>query len=320
MISFVIPMYNSEKTISKVLDSIFLQSYLPEYEIIIVDDGSVDNSVKVVEKVSETHPEIKLIKQKNCKQAVARNNGLKNVLGEFVCFIDSDDLLKKNYLYDLLSPLNTDNRLSLSIGGIEKVFESGKESIVENESVLENAQNKQKLLSLYLTKNSEMDVGLWNKVFKTEIIRENNINFKNSNFFEDSFFVLEYLENLEVEQIFFSNHVVYELFKGGESTTTSFKPEIDQLAKKYINFVGLKVQAKDLSNDVFAAFKIRTILHVVHHHIKYDHEWSSSKQVSLFKNSGIGVPFSRLLSIKYNVASIFARTFPKIYIKLYRGR
>lgn len=313
-------MYNSEKTISKVLDSIFSQSYLPEYEIIIVDDGSVDNSVKIVEKVSETHPEIKLIKQKNCKQAVARNNGLKNVLGEFVCFVDSDDLLKKNYLYDLLLPLNTDNRLSLSMGGIEKVFESGKDSIVENKSILKNAQTKQDLVSLYLTKNSEMDVGLWNKVFKTEIIRENNINFKNSNFFEDSLFVLEYLENIEVEQIFFSNQVVYKLFKGGESTTTSFKPEIDQLAKKYINYIDLKVRAKDLSTDIFVAFKIRTILHVVHHHINYDYEWSSSEQVSLFKNTGIGVPFSSLLSIKYNVASIFARTFPKIYIKLYRGR
>lgn len=93
LISVVIPMYNAEKTILRAINSVINQTYDQPVEIIVVNDGSKDNSENVVGNFIRENPNVnlKLISQVNGGVSKARNAGLKNVKGDFVAFLDSDD-------------------------------------------------------------------------------------------------------------------------------------------------------------------------------------------------------------------------------------
>ena len=115
-ISVVIPMYNAEKTIERALTSVLQQTYQGAIEIIVINDGSKDNSARFTERFIEQHPnfDIKLINQANGGVSKARNTGLKNATGEYIALLDSDDawfsekleeqlnLMKANPLIDFL--------------------------------------------------------------------------------------------------------------------------------------------------------------------------------------------------------------------------
>ena len=101
MISVIVPVYNVEKYLEECLDSIQNQIYT-DIEVILVNDGSTDNSEVICEKYCEQDNRFKLINQKNQGQSVARNNGVASSTGEFIAFVDSDDIIKSNYLEELM--------------------------------------------------------------------------------------------------------------------------------------------------------------------------------------------------------------------------
>lgn len=93
-LSIIIPMYNAELFIGRCLNSILEQQIDPtRYEIIIVNDGSTDNSTVIVEDYRKQHSHIKLLSQKNQGQSVARNRGIREASGEYLWFVDADDFL-----------------------------------------------------------------------------------------------------------------------------------------------------------------------------------------------------------------------------------
>lgn len=96
LISIITPMYNGAKYVSYTIDSVLAQTY-SNWEMIIVDDGSKDNGAELVQTYSEKDGRIKLFRQANGGSSVARNNGLKNAKGRYICFLDSDDLWESNF-------------------------------------------------------------------------------------------------------------------------------------------------------------------------------------------------------------------------------
>ena len=98
MISVIVPVYNSEKYLNECIASICNQSY-KDFEIIIVNDCSSDASGSIIEQLVLIHPNIVSITlSKNSGLSAARNAGLDAAKGEYVCYVDSDDILEKNYL------------------------------------------------------------------------------------------------------------------------------------------------------------------------------------------------------------------------------
>lgn len=95
MISIVIPLYNKEKSIASTLQTVLNQTF-SDYEIVIVNDGSTDNSVAEVEKVQDSR--VRLIHQQNAGVSVARNRGVEEAKGELIAFLDADDEWKPEYL------------------------------------------------------------------------------------------------------------------------------------------------------------------------------------------------------------------------------
>jgi glycosyltransferase involved in cell wall biosynthesis len=98
--TIIIPTYNRAELIIPTIDSVSNQDFT-DWECIIVDDGSTDNTKEIVESLALIDNRIKYIYQKNSERCVARNNGIKNAKGDYICFLDSDDLYHKNHLSNL---------------------------------------------------------------------------------------------------------------------------------------------------------------------------------------------------------------------------
>lgn len=95
MISIIVPVYNSEKYIDRCLDSILNQTY-KDLEIVLVNDGSNDQSLKILENYALRDTRIKVVNQENKGVAAARNTGLDNATGDYILYVDSDDWIENN--------------------------------------------------------------------------------------------------------------------------------------------------------------------------------------------------------------------------------
>lgn len=106
MISIIVPVYNVEKYLEECLDSIKNQTYT-DIEVILVNDGSTDGSKEICERYCEQDSRFKLINQENQGQSVARNNGVAASISEFITFVDSDDVIKRDMLQQLMKYMDT---------------------------------------------------------------------------------------------------------------------------------------------------------------------------------------------------------------------
>lgn len=185
LVSIIVPIYNSEKTLIRCIESILVQSY-KNFEVLLIDDGSTDNSFKICTSYTQKDKRLKAYHIKNGGVSSARNYGLKIAQGEYITFIDSDDYILDHYLEHLLSK-NSD----LVICGFKDMpMPNGNEIYLE-----ENTYNDKTIGSL-LTKelNSMLFKSVWSKLFKSEIIHSQRLAFNTKLFLgEDSIFVLQYL-------------------------------------------------------------------------------------------------------------------------------
>lgn len=107
-ISIIIPVYNGEKYIKQCADTIKTQNY-KNWEAIFINDGSKDNTLKLLEELSSNEERIKIIDQKNMGAAMARRNGISVAKGEFITFLDVDDTLEITFLNEMINAINENN-------------------------------------------------------------------------------------------------------------------------------------------------------------------------------------------------------------------
>lgn len=184
-LSIIIPNYNNEKYIGLCIKSILNQTF-SDYEIIIIDDGSNDKSIEIIESIIKNKNNIKLIKQYNQNASVARNKGIEKAIGEYMLFIDGDDYLNDNdVLNNMVNKINDNDLLICNY----KIIDENNEFIdfyhVNNEIIMDgnNIIEKYAFVSAVPT----------NKLFKTKVIRDNNIYFDNVDIGQDLNFYLKYL-------------------------------------------------------------------------------------------------------------------------------
>lgn len=188
-VSIIIPVYNSEKYIDTCLKSVLNQNY-KNIEIIIIDDGSKDNSFKIIQKYSNTDKRIKYIYQENSGPSEARNNGIKNSTGKYIVFIDCDDTVESLYIEKLVNKIDTEN-LDLVCCGYKDLSEYGKVDYTDfkfkgNQSIIEFAK---------LVCKGTGGVP-WGKIYKRDIIVNYNLKMDKDIFMcEDLVFVLEYISH-----------------------------------------------------------------------------------------------------------------------------
>lgn len=160
LISILVPVYNIEKQLEKCLDTILNQTY-KNFELIIVDDGSTDDSLVICRKYEKKDNRIKVIHKKNGGLSSARNEALKIAKGKYIGFVDSDDCISEN-MFEKLYTICTDNKADIAIcdyATTEKDIGSGNKKI--------KLMNKQEFMPLILT--DKITSHVWNKLFNREL-------------------------------------------------------------------------------------------------------------------------------------------------------
>lgn len=190
LISVILPVYNSENTISETINSILEQSY-DNFEIIIVNDGSSDKSENIIkEKMKDKR--IIYIKNDNHGVSYSRNYALNIARGEYITFIDSDDIYKKNYLEELYQTIELNNA-DLAICSYT-YFNCKEKNIYHGKDFISSEKNEV-IEELYPTFFNQ----LWNKIYLTSIIKENNLCFdEDKSIAEDLIFNIKYIEKTKV--------------------------------------------------------------------------------------------------------------------------
>lgn len=199
MISIIVPMYNTQEYILDCLISLENQIYT-NFEVIIVDDGSYDQSRNIVESfICNTKMKISLVLQENRGVSAARNNGIKNSNGCLICFVDSDDIVHPNYLEELVNIMEKDES---DIVLCNLMFFHD----IENDLTRFNSFNiKQKghkigtnkALQKYLYR--EITPGIGSFLIRKEIIIENNLRFEEMHrYSEDIEFIFKALSKSKV--------------------------------------------------------------------------------------------------------------------------
>lgn len=102
LVSIITPCYNGAKYISETIDSVIVQSY-ENWEMIIIDDGSKDNSAEIVRKYTAKDKRIKFLQQENAGSAAARNNGIRNAEGQYIALLDADDIWESDFLSEQIA-------------------------------------------------------------------------------------------------------------------------------------------------------------------------------------------------------------------------
>lgn len=170
LISIVVPIYNVEKFLSECIESILNQSY-KNLEILLIDDGSTDGSGKICDEYLKKDSRIKVIHKKNGGLSDARNTGTLNSHGKYICYLDSDDYIEKDYVKLMYKAIKK-NKTNICQCGINYVDESGKyiKSIGYDETSVMDAV--QMIKDMYLDGRIE-NIVAWNRMYKTEIMKRN---------------------------------------------------------------------------------------------------------------------------------------------------
>lgn len=189
-VSVIIPVFNLENYIAECLDSLLEQTF-HDYEIIIVDDGSTDQSGMICRKYAENFNFVRYCRQQNSGVSAARNRGLDLAKGEFIVFVDGDDIVSDFYLEHMVRLVSND--VDLGVIGYTSALEEMNGCHAMNCTLIEAQQLEKSVLM-------DIKIGgyLWNKIFKRDIIKTYKVRFdENILVWEDLLFVLTYMKATE---------------------------------------------------------------------------------------------------------------------------
>lgn len=230
LVSIIIPIYNVEKYLEKCIKSMINQTYR-NLEIILINDGSTDESANICEKYKEQDNRIVFINKNNGGAASAKNEGLKIAKGDYITFVDSDDFVELymiEYMVNTIKKYNSDI-VQCSFTNLYKNTEKFKQ-----DKIIEQKIGSKDFLELFLTK---WDSNLfWNKLFKREVIE--NVFFKEGRCIDDEFFTYKCVINSK--SIVTSNKIVYNyrmrksgVMKSESSQKQILKDRVDYLYERY---------------------------------------------------------------------------------------
>lgn len=225
-LSIIIPVYNVEKYILPCLLSIFNQGLDEnEYEVILINDGTPDNSLGVIEDLIQTHTNIVVIEQTNKGLSVARNKGMERASGEYLMFIDSDDLLIDNRLKYLLNEAY-ESKPDLIVADYIVMY-GDTVTNVPNEDLYPLNKSEKSGSQLFLEDLSPNDYFVWRTIYRRQFLIDNKLHFIESITFEDAPFTQEcFLKAKKCIRVTYPFYI-YRRRHGSLSTTINKKSVLD---------------------------------------------------------------------------------------------
>lgn len=295
VISIIIPVYKVEKYICRCVDSLLVQTF-EDFEIILIDDGSPDGSARICDEYASKDLRVKVIHQPNGGVSSARNAGLDLAKGKWVCFVDPDDSVEKDYLASFFSLGNPDSSC-LVMQGLNYVNSTGEKLIRRVEFPL----IKMDMISLSQYDNFHNfaflhEGGPYNKLYCKEIIQNEGIRFDTGmSYHEDHIFYFTYL--LQINNIWSISGARYNYYSNPGSLVHRIHP-YDKLQNAYFQLRSLleKVLLHFSIHDNSYLASIRTFICYIHFKAvctTYLMHISKNDRISVLKGSNLDEYFKR---------------------------
>lgn len=255
LISIIIPFYNASKYIERCLKSVIEQTY-KTIEIILVDDGSTDNSIDITKEFLKFDERIKIIQKKNSGVSDSRNLGIDNAQGEWICFVDSDDYIEKDYVKTLYN-YAIKNEVDIVYSGIRVI--NGTEVTLKTNNcgtkILENANIKDVMRSLIdncTLEDSNIDLQVlgypFAKLLKKSIVKD--IKFEREiSIREDALFNMDVLDN--AHRILFVEYVGYNYIIHPNSAMEKFHSNYDKEVFIYLEKCNIRCERYQLGKESY---------------------------------------------------------------------
>ncbi|AGK95886.1 glycosyltransferase family 2 protein [Clostridium pasteurianum] len=273
-VSIIIPIYNVEAYLRKCLDSVIKQTF-KDIEIILINDGSSDNSLNICKEYSNKDKRIKIIDKRNEGVSKARNVGLLCARGEYISFVDSDDWIELNMIEELYNSVSSNNA-EFCMSNYIRENESKSQYVdanIELKKLQDNEIKEYLLIPLIERENNQKEHilasfrGPWGKLFKRDIIEKYNIKFKKDLIVgEDFIFNLEFL--VYINKAVINEGFYYHYLTNSNSITMKYKKDCWRLIYRntilyledFLKKNNLYLEAKDKVNKLIIKYFLMSVI------------------------------------------------------------
>lgn len=243
LISVVVPVFNKDECLKRCLDSVLSQSY-EHFELLIVDDGSSDCSPQICDQYAKVDSRVKVFHKKNGGVSSARNLGIRNANGVWICFVDADDFVDKDYLQNFIEKKKKDTDLILQGFWYHDLWHNKITEVKFSPSKIYGNYN---LVQLLENKKIVHNGFIWHRLFRRDIILQENAYFPEGiSIAEDGWFFFKYLKN--AHHFEFSDKPGYHYHAGSTNSLTFIAKKRDLSIEEWLvrNFT---VLLRDFSVD-----------------------------------------------------------------------
>lgn len=252
-VSIVVCAYNAEKTVGKAVGSLLAQTF-KDTEIIVVNDGSTDSTEAVLSGIAAENANVRVIRTENVGPAKARNVGIGSAAGDYITFCDADDTLDPAAVGDMVSLAEKDGSDLVICGYFHDTL--GKSGIKSKKMSVPGkyyAKAADLCADFKDLKSTYVLDACWNKLFKAEVIKKNKVLFPESELYEDTDFVIGYLENAGAVSV--TDKCYYHYVQQNSSVTRKYDPRrYSDLLKHYFRldgFFGTSTENRKFLNMFF---------------------------------------------------------------------
>ncbi len=303
ILSIIIPVYNVQKYIRQCLDSIYIQDVsLDIYEVIVINDGTPDNSMEIVYEFAEKYNNLQIINQENQGLSMARNNGLKAANGEYVWFIDSDDWIASNSITTILHQLSINNYNVISTPLI-KINEDGNEIIGNDFNILQDSYFSYNDYFSHRIRHSAIQ----RFVIKRLFLIDNNLEFYPNIYHEDLEYGIKLIHKAGDIKVLKEGIYYYRIRQSGSITAKgSLKRSKDliRVSSQIQDYIKTDIKEfflKFLLREIVVEYLVYSII------IAYDY-WNTNEYSHFYKNnkcyikrSAVSLAFYALAFIKLRI-------------------
>ncbi len=316
-VSIIVPVYNVEKYLNKCINSIINQTY-KNIEIIIINDGSTDNSEKIIKEYLKKEDRIIYIRKKNGGLSSARNAGIEVANGEYICFVDSDDWIGPNYIKDNIEAIENNNS-DMSICNIVYIYDDGTikkrtPKIKQSECISAREAIKEELLG------KKYKCHAVNKICKLSIYKKNNIRFTENRIYEDVFTMYQVILKCKKISLVNSNTYFYLQNRSGSILAESFNEKRYDIFEAMNNIIlNEQIKKYKLEKELqsFYILNIVSLYNYVYPLSKEKIAEIQNKIKTLFnKTITKGYLLNNKLSLSLKIRFFLINKLPKFYCNL----
>ena len=305
LISIIVPIYNVEKYINKCIESIINQTY-KNLEIILVDDGSPDDCPTICDEYKEKDDRIIVIHKKNGGLSDARNVGIENASGKYICFVDSDDYIEYNYVEVLYSNIIKYN-VKISCAAYRQVFEV--DNHIKDIPIKENIKINY-INSLKELVNESVGNFAWNKIYDINLF--NDLRFPLGRKMEDLGIMYKLFE--KAEYIYVDSRVIYNYVQRENSILHNIdskfiRDRIDLIKERfeYLKNKNIKVDEIEIDTIIIMMNSID--------YLNLDDEYFKIAYSTI--NNTVTLKYINKLPLKQKIKYCLLKINPKLYLKIF---